>query len=71
MGYSCLGFPEFTRFFNLPYGRKLQLGMDFPVAVGTKQLALFELFPNPTPASGITFMGNPKVFNRGVQVMDL
>lgn len=25
MGFSCLGSPEFTRFSNLPCGRKLQL----------------------------------------------
>jgi hypothetical protein len=30
---SCLGFPEFTRFFNLPYGRKLQLKRSQPPAL--------------------------------------
>jgi hypothetical protein len=71
MGQPCLGFPEFTRFFNPPHGEKLQLGMDFPMAIGTKEFALLKLRSNPLPTSSVTFVRNPEVFIRGFKMMDL
>ncbi len=70
-GVSCLGFPEFTQFFNLPYGRKLQLGMDFSMAVGTEKLALSKLLSNPVPTPSVPLIRDPEIFFRGFEMKDL
>ena len=70
MEFSYLGFPEFTRFFNLPYGRKLQLGMGFTMAIGTKKFAFFQLRSNPIPTSSVTFIRNPEVFITRFEMMN-
>lgn len=71
MDDTWLGFPEFTRFFNLPHGRKLQLGMDFTMTVGADKLTLSKLLSNSTPTPSIAFVGYTEIFIERFEMMNL
>jgi hypothetical protein len=56
-----LGFPEFTRFFNRSFLRKLHTSVNFTMTVSAEHYAFIEYFTNLLPASCTTTAGNTEV----------